>query len=328
MDSITKRRLGEATIDELARRSLGAGVTGVEELSGGTFNAVYGVTLADGRRSVLKVAPPPELELLTYEADLIHAEALFYRSAAGAGVPVPEVYAADLSRTLISSEYVFVEWLPGGRLADLAADLTPDTDAGIRRELGRIAARLHTVRGPAFGYLRRDGRTRSPRWRISFLAMVDDILADARRLGVDLGVPADRVAASVHRHAAVLDEVDRPVLVHFDLWDGNVLIQPDLGVAGLIDGERAFYGDPYAEFVSLALLRDVAELPDLIDGYAAWAGHPVRLDGAVRTRLTLYTAYLYLLMLTEGPTRGYAGEGYDAFLADLRGRLDGLLSAL
>jgi hypothetical protein len=51
-------------------------------------------------------------------------------------------------------------------------------------------------------------------------------LADGRRLGVDIGAPADRIAASVQRHAAVLNEVEQPVLVHFDLWDGNVLVRP------------------------------------------------------------------------------------------------------
>jgi hypothetical protein len=47
-------------------------------------------------------------------------------------------------------------------------------------------------------------------------------------------------------------------VVHFDLWDSNVFVQERdgrFGIEGVIDGECAFYGDPLAEFVALAVLR-------------------------------------------------------------------------
>jgi aminoglycoside phosphotransferase (APT) family kinase protein len=238
------------------------------------------------------------------------------------------VYFADLTRTVLSSDYAFVEWLPGSRLVELIGDLTPDREAAVRYELGDLTARLHSVSGTHFGYPRRDGRTRSSSWRVSFAIMVDDVLAGAHRLRVDLGAAPDRIATAVRRHERLLDAVGRPTLVHFDLWDGNVLVGAEGTVFGLIDGERTFYGDPYAEFVSLALLRDIAEVPDLLDGYARRTGRPVRLDRPDRTRITLYTIYLYLLMLSEGPTRGYVGPGHEAFLDRLRGLLDRLLTTL
>ena len=50
------------------------------------------------------------------------------------------------------------------------------------------------------------------------------------------------------------------MLVHFDLWDGNILVESDPAghrIGALIDAERAFWGDPLAEFVSLALFGDI-----------------------------------------------------------------------
>lgn len=101
----------------------------------------------------------------------------------------------------------------------------------------------------------------------------------------------------------VLDDVTRPALVHFDLWQGNILVAGEPGarrIGGIIDGERMFWGDPAADFVSLALFGDMEEDKDFLAGYGESApGGPVEFDASLRLRLALYRAYLYLIMLVE-----------------------------
>ncbi|MBB6417741.1 aminoglycoside phosphotransferase (APT) family kinase protein [Streptomyces sp. AK010] len=107
-----------------------------------------------------------------------------------------------------------------------------------------------------------------------------------------------RTAASAF---GALDEVTDPRLVHFDLWRGNILVDRTGGevrIGGLIDGERMFWGDPLADFVSLALLGDIRKDEEFLAGYRE-AGGRARFDTAARLRLALYRAYLYLIMLTE-----------------------------
>jgi hypothetical protein len=88
VESLTKRRLTEADIRGYIARGLGqAAVTAAEEFTDGWFNSAFGVTLAEGRRVVLKVAPAPGVPLLRYEFELMRTEAEFYRRAAAAGVP-------------------------------------------------------------------------------------------------------------------------------------------------------------------------------------------------------------------------------------------------
>ena len=54
------------------------------------------------------------------------------------------------------------------------------------------------------------------------------------------------------RHAAVLADVARPALVHTDLWAGNLFVDPGTGaLVGVIDPERAFWGDPLADLVGV-----------------------------------------------------------------------------
>ena len=313
IDSLTKRRVSADELVAMARRAFGerrAEAATFRELPDGSYNAAYLVTFEGGaaRDLVLKVAPDPRLPLLTHEVDLMRTEVDFYQRAAQAGVPVPEVVHADFSRTLLETDYVFLSRVPGEPLHKVKESLTEAELAGLRSELAGITARLHTVTGPAYGYPLRGSRSWQDGWRAAFGAMVDDILADATRLGSDLPATPERIGALMHRHDAALDAVDRPALVHFDLWDGNVFVErvPDRGwrVSGLIDGERAFFGDPVAELVSMALFRDIADAPEIL------AGYPLDLTEDVRLRLTLYTVYLYLIMAVEGVTRGFDSPEY------------------
>lgn len=63
------------------------------------------------------------------------------------------------------------------------------------------------------------------------------------------------------------------------------------GVSGIIDGERMFWGDPLAEFVSPALLGDIEDDADFLAGYAA-AGGRVAFDAPARLRMALYRCSL------------------------------------
>jgi len=322
-DSITKRRVSE---DELARLVLCAfgpatSVTSWREFEGGTYNAAYAVTLGDGREVVLKVAPPPDLKLLTHEVDLMRTEVDFYQRAAAVGVPGPEVIYAGFERDLLGTDFVFLTLVPGTDLHSLVDSLAPAEIAAVRGQAAGLTARLHTITGTGYGYPLRDSRSWQSTWRGAFGAMVDDLMADAARLDKPLPAPPERIGDLMRRHADVLDEVTRPALVHFDLWDGNVFIQRGSDgwrVTGFIDGERAFYGDPIAELVSLALLREPE--PELLGG--------TELSQSALRRLDLYRTYLYVIMAIEGATRGWYDAERVRFEAWLAERIDAQLALL
>ncbi|WP_410644094.1 phosphotransferase family protein [Amycolatopsis sp. lyj-346] len=248
-----------------------ASVVSAEDLGGGTYNRAVRLRLADGRRLVLKIAP--SAPGLSYEHDLLATEAEYYRLVPG---PLPSVVGAGPG-FLLMTEVPGVPWSG-----------VPGTGPHLRAELGGIVAGLHRVTGGGFGYLQ---DPLHPTWPSAFTAMVDAVLSDAVRYGVRLPRPAAEIAHLVRRHEPLLALVTTPVLVHFDLWDGNILLD-DGRVSGIIDAERAFWGDPVAEFVSLTLFRDL-DAP-LLEGYGA-----ARFDAPARRRLTLYRVYLGLIMLTE-----------------------------
>ncbi|MET0238056.1 MAG: aminoglycoside phosphotransferase family protein [Kibdelosporangium sp.] len=305
-----RQKLDRAGLDHVLAESLvdPGMIRDWAELTEASYNTAYRIRLTDGTGLVLKVAPDPDAPGLTYEHGLMRTEAEFYQAAQGK-VPVPEVVYSS------GSEFLLMTELPGNNWFGQRDSIT-DTDR-LRTELGGHVAALHRITGPGFGYPQ---NPLQPTWRAAFTAMMADILADAERYEVPL--PIDGIRAAIHANEALLDAVDTPVLVHFDLWDGNILVH-DGRISGLVDGERAFWGDPVAEFVSLALFRDIEEDHAFFEGYG-----PVEFTGDVRRRLAMYRSYLYLIMIVEGTPRGYQGADHDHIMDLTRRLLDIQLARL
>ena len=295
--SPTQRELHNADIAHLIRLGLDTTVVNAAELTGGGFAAVWRAGLADGRDVVVKVGPPADVRLLGYERGLIAAEAEYFRLAASAA-PVPDVLAEG-------DGWLITSLLPGRPLTEIK------DDAPVREQLGAAVARIHEISGPHFGYT--GGRASGADWPGAFRAMIESLLADAAAWRV----PVPRMDLPF----SALASVTRPALLHFDLWDGNVLAAGDR-LTGLVDGERYLYGDPLLDLVSPALYRRIEDEPD----HPFLRGYRVDLDDAARTRLILYRVHLYLLMLAEGPSRGIpvGSERHDFITGLLIGELDRL----
>nr|WSY49632.1 aminoglycoside phosphotransferase family protein [Streptomyces sp. NBC_00886] len=289
---------------ERARRTLGsAGIppddlAHLRPLGGGTYNTVEELTLTDGSRYVLKTAPTAPG--LAHERQLLVSEADFYGAAAKAEVAAPRVVVLD-------GDTLLMTLCPGEPWDE---PLTDTELAALRAELGRQTARLHEITGPGFGYPSGALGPLASDWRTAFTTMYDAVLDDTRRYGAWLPLPADDIARTVRSAHDALDEVTVPCAVHFDLWRGNILVDRTTGtprIGGLIDGERMFWGDPLAEFVSLALLGDIREDASFLAGYQQ-AGGRAEFDRSARLRYALYRSYLYLIMLAETVPREFGEE--------------------
>ncbi|GMA24019.1 hypothetical protein GCM10025864_17780 [Luteimicrobium album] len=225
-----------------------------ERLAGGLFAAVHAVTLDGGRRVVVKAGTADESRLLTYEHGIIGTEAAFLRLVhATPGAPsdvLPELLHEDRSRTAFPGDAVVMTHLDGALWFQVAADaeragapLDAATTARVQREVGGALARLHRATGTAYGYPAPEAGLARTTWPDAFAAMIEAVLDDAARWGIE--VPAFAVREAVVRGEQALARVTTPRLVHGDLWAGNVFVDPaTYAVTGVIDGERALFGDP------------------------------------------------------------------------------------
>ncbi|MEI5033922.1 aminoglycoside phosphotransferase family protein [Streptomyces sp. S1A(2023)] len=282
-------------------------------LTGGTYNTVTRVTLHDGRNWVVKT-PPPHAAALRYERDLLVNEVAFCTAAAPAGGPaVPRVVHSEPDPASPTGAYLVMTARPGRPWHEVSGVPSAGDEARLRAELGGTVGRLHTVTGPGgFGYPAEPFGPLAPTWRAAFTAMSEGVLADAETYRADrLPYPVGHIRTVLAGAARVLDDVTRPALVHFDLWPGNLLVTGGPGartIGGIIDGERMFWGDPVADFVSLALFGDIERDRDFLDGYARSTGGTVEWTDSLRTRYALYRCYLYLIMLVETVPRAVGPE--------------------
>ncbi|WP_431960827.1 phosphotransferase family protein [Actinacidiphila sp. bgisy160] len=304
MRSLTKRALSAEQLAALLRESAGVGCTMEAELTDGWFNAAYRVRLDDGRPAVVKIAPPPDAVVLRYERGIMATEVMAHRRMAALGdVPLPELLHT-------APDFMALSVLPGTPWDKAAERIPTHRQAGLRRELGRIVARLHTLAPEDgwYGYPAPEAELSAADWPTAFGAMVDAMLDDAEHWRTPLGVAPDEIRALVAEGADVLAEVIEPRLVHFDLWPGNVFVADDgSAVTGLIDHERAFWGDPVAELVSLALGGDAGPRSDLVAGYHE-AGGALDFGPSTLHRLALYRVYLGLILVVECGPRGYPAD--------------------
>ena len=279
-----------------------------EQLGGGTFNTVFRVRRTDGSVLVIKLAPGSDITNMRHERGLLATEALFYERTQDVAVAVPKALAhgAELEG---AGEWLVMTECGGQNWSELTERINERQRRSLRHELGRQVANVHTVTGPGFGYPSESVGPLRGSWRPAFTDMLDAVLDDADRFNAPLPWPTEYLRAAYAANSAVLDDVTVPRLVHFDLWDGNILIagldgpsEPHIG--GLIDAERAFWGDPLADFVSLALLADIQQDDAFLDGYRA-AGGSATFDEPERRRLALYQTYLYLIMLVESVPRAF-----------------------
>lgn len=128
---------------------------------------------------MLKIAPPPTVDVLTYERGAMATELAALRLIREhTAVPVPTVDFADSSHELCDADYVCMPYVDADNLGVIQADLPVDERDACMEALGAANRELNSIRGTAFGPLTGPG---DPSWRTMFGQMVEDVLRDGER---------------------------------------------------------------------------------------------------------------------------------------------------
>lgn len=321
MDSFSKIKLSAENIEAISRCHFGShgNLQNFEVLTEGFYNAAALLEMENGFKCVLKAAPPDEVRVLRYEQNIMKAEVEAMRLVRQmTHIPVPEIYCYDTSRSLLPSEFFVMEFLPGVPLHKIRKDLSPDDQARIEREMGRMAREMSGITGECFGYWAQP-EPASRSWRDCFAHMLQGVLQDGLDKNVQLPLPYETLFKRLEAHFDALEEVTTPRLVHWDLWDGNVFVDPETKeITGLIDFERALWADPLIEVIFSKLMGPAQNYIEGFDGKILGTPNENR-------RRMLYNAYLELIMIIECYYRYYPTQDQENWA---RGLLDQELQKL
>ena len=273
--------MAESWPDELLARLVAAhlpvdpGRYRFEPIRTGKHNSSYYVSGA-GHNLVLRISPPDAAGFLFYERRMMAQEpGLHALLRSETTVPVANVLAYDDSRRLVDRDYMIMERLPGRPLAEL--QLSRAQLDGVLAQVGAQLAQMHALVADRYGYLpplpcpRADGpppsaaglsaqptvpagyepMTPQPTWVQAFEIMWHKLLDDVVACG---GYTAEEAAAMRRLFDVYRPHFDRPVpasLLHMDVWSQNILVDERGTVTGLVDLDRALWGDPEIEYAVL-----------------------------------------------------------------------------
>lgn len=303
MESVTKNRCTEEQIYKMIYKAFGKSdledALRIKELKGGAFNVAYRVSMPD-REVIIKVAPPEEVEVLSYEKNLMYTEVWALRLVKEkTKVPVPAIFYYDMSHEICNSDYFIMECIDGVSLDVLKEKgLASDIEDKIMEQVGRYNRMFNDIKGEVFGYPGIE-ESQGIEWSEVFENMIRMLLEDGMKLGVDIGVSYEEIIHIIDQSKNILKTVAEPSFIHWDLWEGNIFIKND-EVVGIIDFERVIWADPLMEYA----FRRCSIKEAFNKGY----GENLRTHQPIRGYL--YDLYMFLIMAIESHYRQYTDNGY------------------
>ena len=306
MKTATKNEFSEQTIVSLVERYFpGQSITNIQSLDGGSFNTLY---LIEGtgelqKGVILKTGPRDGVDITDHEKDNIRTEVKTYQLMEDRKIPVPKVYAYDFSREILPCDYFFMERMPGKTWFEH----WPIRDNGLMYALGKYTARIHEVTANHYGSIIDDGVNHFDTWGDAFISMIEQAVSECQAQRLPLAY--DELRDAAYSRKDILDQLEKPSLVNFDLWAGNIFVikeEDGFYLKGIIDFERSFFGDPFASFASAFLLYDrVEKQKAFCRGYKKVTGKTLVITDTDQEKIELYRILMYLRGYSE--THRYGG---------------------
>lgn len=258
MRTYLTEEFSRSQIAEMIAASFAWDVDSCRRITTGKYNQTYDVALRQNGKSaapqsvIVRIAPPDGIGGTFYEIGMMAQEPEIHEIVRSeTSIPAAEILAHDTSRKVVDRNFLIMEKLPGTALSDISG-LSMDFYDPVLEQVGRMLAELHRVTQDLYGYLgAHNCMEPQPDWSSAFRVMWNKLIDDI----VAVGAYDDSEADTLRQlHDACSEAFDRPVdasLLHMDIWGQNILVDRDGQVTGLVDWDRALWGDPEIEYAVL-----------------------------------------------------------------------------
>jgi aminoglycoside phosphotransferase (APT) family kinase protein len=292
------------------------------QVDGVQFNTCYHIRIENPDvEAILRIAPPEDKPLFSYERSMMMAEPHIYSLIRGTGVPMPEILVVDASGTASPRSFMFVKFINSVRLNDQSI---PDSaKPGLQRELGHYTAMIHGITGEKFGWPEPDGGIRGDEsWASVFIRLMEEMctrLVDAEIISMDESL---RIGDIMENNREVFDMVREPRLVHNDIWAPNVMVHEIDGewrIAAILDADRAMFADREMEFA-------IWDWDDADTNFHEGYGIPPDKSPEGEFRRLFYKVYLFMFCAWAYRVQIWKPEEYESCFKVMRGLIDEVYS--
>ncbi|MBD3287609.1 phosphotransferase [candidate division KSB1 bacterium] len=260
----------------------------------GKFNSSYVCTiikdafgrLKENNKVVLRIAPSDDAGFIFYEKNMMAQEPAIHRIVSEkTSIPIAQIYTYDDSRAIIDHNFLIMEFLTGTPLSEVMVD-SHQRDR-VMRQTGHYLRELHdNCRTDKYGYLG-EHNCMEPQemWHDAFKIMWNKLIDDIVRCAVYDNDEAKvaREAFDTHHHLFHRDVPSS--LLHMDIWGQNILIDDSGTITGIIDWDRALWGDPEIEFSVLDYCG--------FNNPAFWAGYGCEPEKSPEFKIRMKLYHLY-----------------------------------
>src|SRR5437763_8725954 len=236
-------------------------------LHGGQINTTLELHLGDGKKVVIKVSPhrvDRNYEREAYQLTLLK----------DCGIPVPEVCCWKIGSLDDPFSYILMEFVEGVNLGEAKKLCSPEEFDALQAELADIVASMHDNTnqrymrvmeaggsGAGSGSAGNGGGDAFDHWPAFYRSVYDPIWHEVEK-EAHLPKHCRKHIGKIHeRLERLIVHADRPRLVHWDIWNTNVLVRRDDAsgkwkVAALLD-PNCKYAHAEAEIAYMELFHTV-----------------------------------------------------------------------
>jgi len=291
-----------AGLDRLAARLAGQGARVVEaqRLSGGASMETwaFAIDAAGGREDLILRRRSVPFDPETARSVSLATEAALIQATGANGARVPKVRHVCDAQDGLGEAYVMVR--VGGETLGRKITSDPRFDAirpALARQCGEALVAIHKTPPPSDLKLK----------TVDAAAELDRYEEVYRATGAERPI-IELAFQYLRRH---IPEPVEPVLLHGDFRNGNIMFDPEKGVAAVLDWELAHIGDPAEDMGWLCTnswrfgrpdrpVGGFGDYADLLAGYEAAGGRPIELSrvrfwqmlGSMRWGIMCLTMYL------------------------------------
>lgn len=235
--------LSENKIQNIVKKYFDSDVVNYNLLKGGLFNTTYSVELKNGSKYVLRVGPVREDLLLPMEKNLSKAEMLVCNLLQKNKVPSNNIAAYDFDRNEIDRDIMFFKYIDGLVLSD--KQIKKSNSNNLYFQTGKWVKQMHEIEGNYFGRISNQFRSiKHKTWSEYIFFELEELKNACAKHDVISKDDFNKTISSFEKNKHLFDAVDKPSLVHGDLWAGNIMInKSQSSVAAIIDTDRCLFGD-------------------------------------------------------------------------------------